>query len=42
MIADRPVTRRELQRQTGERRVAVAFDRVVYDVSDCPKWRTGI
>ena len=44
MTAERPVTQRELQRQTGERgtRCYVAFDGVVYDVSDCPKWRTGM
>jgi predicted heme/steroid binding protein len=44
MTADHPVTQRELQRQTGERgtRCFVAFDGVVYDVTDCPKWRTGM
>jgi predicted heme/steroid binding protein len=43
VIGDRPVTRRELGRGTGERgaRCLVAYDGVVYDVTDCPKWRTG-
>jgi predicted heme/steroid binding protein len=44
MSADRPVTPGELQRQTGERgtRCFVAFAGIVYDVTDCPKWRTGM
>jgi predicted heme/steroid binding protein len=44
MIPDRPVTRRELERQTGERgmRCYIAFRGIVYDVTDCPKWRTGL
>jgi predicted heme/steroid binding protein len=43
MMADRPVTRRELMRGTGERSAPclVAYDGTVYDVTDCPKWRTG-
>ncbi|HSR48832.1 MAG TPA: cytochrome b5 domain-containing protein [Anaerolineales bacterium] len=41
---DRPVTRGELRRSTGERGTPrlVAYRGVVYDVTDCPKWRTGI
>ena len=44
VISDRPVTRRELRRQNGERgaRCFVAFAGIVYDVTDCPKWRTGL
>jgi predicted heme/steroid binding protein len=43
VIGDRPVTRRELTRGTGERGAPclVACDGTVYDVTDCPKWRTG-
>jgi predicted heme/steroid binding protein len=34
----------DLQRYNGERGqpAYVAFEGVVYDVSDCPKWRTGL
>jgi predicted heme/steroid binding protein len=41
---ERSVTRAELRRQTGERgtRCFVAFAGIVYDVTDCPKWRTGM
>lgn len=41
---DRPVTRAELRRSTGERGTPrlVAYRGVVYDVTDCPKWRTGL
>jgi predicted heme/steroid binding protein len=41
---ERSVTRAELSRQTGERgtRCFVAFAGIVYDVTDCPKWRTGM
>jgi len=44
MIGDRPVTRRELMKGTGERgrRCFVAHAGIVYDVTDCPKWRTGL
>jgi predicted heme/steroid binding protein len=44
MTDEHPVTRRELQRQTGERgtRCFVAYAGYVYDVTDCPKWRTGM
>lgn len=43
MNSERSVTRGELKRQTGERgaRCYVAWDGYVYDVTDCPKWRTG-
>jgi len=43
-IDDRPVFRSELRRNTGERgtRCFVAHAGVVYDVTDCPKWRTGL
>ena len=41
---ERFVTRAELRRQTGERgtRCFVAVAGIVYDVTDCPKWRTGM
>ena len=42
---DDPVfTRRDLLRFNGERgrRSYIACGGVVYDVTDCPKWRTGI
>jgi len=44
MTDDRPVTADELRRCTGERgaRCYVAHAGVVYDVTDCPKWRTGM
>jgi predicted heme/steroid binding protein len=37
-------TERELQDYNGERGqpAYVAYDGVVYDVSECPKWRTGL
>jgi predicted heme/steroid binding protein len=43
MTEERPVTRRQLMRGTGERgaHCLVAFGGMVYDVTDCPKWRTG-
>ena len=43
-MTDRFFTERELQRYNGERgeRVYVACEGIVYDVSDCPKWRTGL
>ncbi len=43
MPDDRIVTLRELKLHTGERgtRCFVAYAGVVYDVTDCPKWRTG-
>jgi len=40
-VPDRIVTQMELHRSTGERgtRKLIAFEGVVYDVTDCPKWR---
>ncbi len=40
-IPDRTVTPLELRRHNGERgaRKWVAFDGIVYDVTDCPRWR---
>jgi len=44
MPAERSVRPDELKRNTGERgtRCYVAHAGVVYDVTDCPKWRTGL
>jgi predicted heme/steroid binding protein len=38
------VTDTELKRSTGERgtRKYIAYQGVVYDVTDCPKWRTDL
>jgi predicted heme/steroid binding protein len=38
---DRVVSLAELKRSTGERgtRKFIAFNGIVYDVTDCPKWR---
>jgi predicted heme/steroid binding protein len=43
-IPDRIVTQLELKRGTGERgtRKLIAHRGIVYDVSDCPKWRTDM
>jgi predicted heme/steroid binding protein len=43
-VSDRTFTPAELQRYNGERgeRAYVAYQDVVYDVSECPKWRTGL
>jgi predicted heme/steroid binding protein len=43
-IPDRVVTELELKRSTGERgtRKLIAYHGIVYDVTDCPKWRTGL
>ena len=40
-IPDRIVTDMELRRNTGERgtRKFIAHQGIVYDVTDCPKWR---
>jgi predicted heme/steroid binding protein len=40
-VPDRIITQMELRRSTGERgtRKLIAFEGVVYDVTDCPKWR---
>lgn len=44
MNSDRRVTLPELKRNTGERgtRMWIAFKGIVYDVTDCPKWRLGL
>lgn len=43
-MSERVFTHPELQRYNGERGqpVYVAYEGVVYDVSGCPKWRTGV
>ena len=43
-IPDRVVTLAELKRNSGERstRKFIAHDGVVYDVTDCAKWRTDL
>lgn len=43
-IPETVVTEAELRRNTGERgsRKFVAFRGLVYDVTDCPKWRTDL
>jgi predicted heme/steroid binding protein len=40
-IPDRIVSVSELKRNTGERgsRKFIAYKGIVYDVTDCPKWR---
>ena len=44
LIPDRLISKMELMRSTGERgtRMWVALDGLVYDITDCPKWRTGL
>jgi predicted heme/steroid binding protein len=43
-VPDRIVTQIELKRSTGERgtRKFIAYHGIVYDVTDCPKWRTDL
>ena len=43
-IPDRIITGLELRRNTGERgtRKFIAYQDIVYDVTDCPKWRTDL
>ena len=43
-IPERIVTQMELRRNTGERgtRKFIAFNGIVYDVTDCPKWRLDL
>jgi len=43
-IPDRIITILELRRNTGERssRKFIAYDGVVYDVTDCIKWRSDL
>jgi len=40
-IPERIVTEMELRRNTGKRgsRKFIAYQGIVYDVTDCPKWR---
>lgn len=44
MIPDRVVSLLELKRSTGERgtRKLIAYNGIVYDVTDCPKWRLDL
>lgn len=44
MGGERLITPAELRRSTGERgsRMWVAVDGVVYDVTDCTRWRSGL
>ncbi len=44
MEDERTFTEQELRRLTGERgaRMCIAYQGVVYDVSECAKWHTGI
>ena len=41
---DNVITQIELKRSTGERgtRKLIAYRGLVYDVTDCPKWRTDL
>jgi predicted heme/steroid binding protein len=43
-VEDRSISIFELRRNTGERGTQkwVAYDGIVYDVTDCPKWRTDL
>ncbi len=43
-VAEKFFTERELRRFTGDDggQILIAFEGVVYDVSDCPKWRLGM
>ena len=43
-IPDHIVTQMELKRNTGERgtRKLIAYEGIVYDVTDCPKWRLDL
>ena len=40
-LPERIISELELRRNTGDRgtRKWIAYDGIVYDVSDCPKWR---
>jgi len=44
IIPERIVTGMELKRSTGERgtRKFIAHKGIVYDVTDCPKWRSDL
>lgn len=41
IIPDKIISEMELKRSTGERgtRKLIAYKGIVYDVTDCPKWR---
>jgi predicted heme/steroid binding protein len=41
---ERMVSMTELRRSTGERgtRMYVAYQGLVYDVTDCPRWKSGL
>ena len=43
-IPDHVISEMELRRNTGERgtRKFIAYQGIVYDVTDCPKWRTDL
>ena len=43
-IPDRAISPAELARHDGDRdpRLWVAYQGVVYDVTDCPRWRTAL
>jgi len=43
-IPDRIITEQELRRYSGERgaRKYIAYQGIVYDVTDCPKWRPDL
>ena len=43
-IPDRIITEAELRRNTGERgtRKFIAYNGIIYDVTDCPKWRLDL
>jgi predicted heme/steroid binding protein len=44
IVPDRLITETELRRNTGERgsRKFVAYHGIVYDVTECPKWRLDL
>jgi len=43
-VTDKIVSNMELKHNTGERgtRLWIAYNGIVYDVTECPKWRTGL
>ena len=43
MIDERIFTEQELRRYDGENGPQyIAFNGIIYDITDCPKWRTGM
>lgn len=44
IIPDKIISEMELKRSTGERgtRKLIAYKGIVYDVTDCPKWRLDL